>query len=229
MHYSDLLDLPHQLSLIILIVVLSAGFLMRAGVFFRLESAGLRPLYPDSWNVAQCRTLERFRRLIGLSLIPLWAVYLFIILSKPTNWSFGYLQVISLISMLAISYAWAVLLAIRNLKGLDAVPRSFLLLIGFLMLWWGTAFSAIGWMLAEASITPPIRVFSTSVYAEREMQRLIRTTGYLYPDHLQNEQSRQAENDRFAASPRGVRTGKLSGDGQAIRILSRRNDTRALS
>jgi len=201
MHYSDILDVPNQLSLIILIVVLSAGFLMRAGVFFRLESAGRRPLYPDSWNVAQCRTLERFRRLIGLSLIPLWAVYLFIILSKPTNWSYGYLQVISLISMLAISYAWAVLLALRNLKGLDAVPRSFLLLIGLLVLWWGTAFSAIGWMLAEASTPPPIRTFSTSVYAEREMPHLIRTTGYSLSGSSANEQSRQAEYDRFAASP----------------------------
>ena len=178
MHYSDILDVPNQLSLIILIVVLSAGFLMRAGVFFRLQSAGLRPLYPDSWNVTQCRTLERFRRLIGLSLIPLWAVYLFIILSKPTNWSYGYLQVISLISMLAISYAWAVLLALRNLKGLDALPQSFLLIIAFLVLWWGTAFSAIGWMLTEASTPPRIHVFS-GVYAEQEMPRPVQIALFL--------------------------------------------------
>jgi hypothetical protein len=71
MHYSDL-NLTTQLGLISLVVVLSAGFLVRALVFYRRESAGLRPLYPDSWNVAQCRTLERLRLLIGLGLIPLW-------------------------------------------------------------------------------------------------------------------------------------------------------------
>jgi hypothetical protein len=219
MHYSDFLDLPTQLSLIILVVVLSAGFLMRAGIFFRLESAGLRPLFPDSWNAAQCRALERFRLLIGLTLIPLWAVYLFIVLSTPTSRSYGYLEVISLISMLAISYAWAVLLAVRNLKGLDAFPRSFVLITAFLVLWWGTAFSAIGWLLAEASMPPPVHTFSTSVYAEREMPRLIRS---------QNAQSRQAEYDRLPASPWSP-DGEIVRCNNAIWILEHRQRTRALS
>jgi hypothetical protein len=168
MHYSDL-DLSAQLGLLMLVVVLSAGFLMRTLVFFRLEIAGLRPLYPDSWNVAQCRALERFRLLIGLGLIPLWGVYLFIAPSMPANWSFGYLgQVISLIAMLSASYAWIVLLSARNWKRLDVFPRSFLVIIAFLVLWWGTAFSAIGWMLAEASTPPPIRIFSGH-YAQRDV------------------------------------------------------------
>jgi len=159
MHYSDL-DLSAQLGLLILVVVLSTGFLMRTLVFFRLEIAGRRPLYPDSWNVAQCRALERFRLLIGLGLIPLWGVYLFIAPSMSANWSFGYLgEVISLIAMLSVSYAWAVLLAARNWKRFDALPRSFLLIIAFLVLWWGTAFSAIGWMLAEASTPPRVHMF----------------------------------------------------------------------
>ena len=162
MHYSDL-HLSTQLGLIGLVFVLWAGLLMKAAVYFRFESAGIRPLYPDSWNVAQCRALERFRLLIGLALVPLWAVYLFIVPSASTKWSFGYLQVISLIAMLSVTYAWAVLLAARNWKGLEAFPRSFLLIIAFLVLWWGTAFSAIGWLLAEASAPQPFRVFG--VYA----------------------------------------------------------------
>ena len=170
MHYSDL-HLSTQLGLILLVFVLWAGLLMRAVVYFRLESAGIRPLYPDSWNVAQCRTLERFRLLIGLGLVPLWAVYLFIVPSAATKWSFGYLQVISLVAMLSVTYAWAVLLAARNWKRLDAFPQSFLLIIAFLVLWWGTAFSAIGWMLAEASTPPTIHMFS-GVYAAREMPNL---------------------------------------------------------
>jgi hypothetical protein len=181
MHYSDL-HLSTQLGLIGLVFVLWAGLLMRAAVYFRRESAGIRPLYPDSWNVVQCRTLERFRLLIGLGLVPLWGVYLFIAPSMPANWSFGYLgQVISLIAMLSVTYAWAVLLAARNWKRLDAFPQSFLLIIAFLVLWWGTAFSAIGWMLAEASTPPKVHMFS-GVYAERETPRLIWATEYLLPD-----------------------------------------------
>jgi hypothetical protein len=187
MHYRDL-DFLTQLILIGVVVVVWAALLIRAVIFFRLERAGIPPSYPDSWNVAQCRTLERFRLLIGLALVPLWAVYLFVVPSMPTNWPFGYLEAISLISMLSVSYAWALLLAARDWKGLDAFPRSFLLIITFLLLWWGTAFTAIGWMFAEASAPKPFRVFG--VYAEREMPRLIRTTGYLSPVHQsQNERS----------------------------------------
>jgi hypothetical protein len=70
-------------------------------------------------------------------------------------------------------YARAVLLAARNWKGLDAFPRSFLVIVTFLVLWWGTAFSAIGWMLVEASASPPSRGISMRVYAIQEMPRLI--------------------------------------------------------
>ena len=167
MHYSDL-HLSTQLGLIGLVLVLWTGLLMKAVIYFRLESTGIRRLYPDSWNVAQCRTLERFRLLIGLGLVPLWVVYLFIVPSVSTKWSFGYLQVISLIAMLSASYAWIVLLSARNWKRLDMFPRSFLLIIAFLVLWWGAAFSAIGWMLAEASTPPPIRIFSGH-YAQHDM------------------------------------------------------------
>jgi hypothetical protein len=85
--------------------------------------------------------------------------------------------------MLSVSYAWAVLLAARDWKRLDALPQSFLVIIAFLVLWWGTAFSAIGWMLAEASTPPTVHMFS-GVYAEREMPRLIWTTEYLLPGSL---------------------------------------------
>src|SRR6266851_4059946 len=167
MHYSEF-DLPTELILISLVVVVWAALLMRAVIFFRLQSAGVRPLYPDSWNVAQCRALERFRLLIGLALIPFWGVYLFIAPSMPANWSFGHLgQVISLIAMLSASYAWIVLLSARNWKRLDVFPRSFLVIIAFLVLWWATAFSAIGWMLAEASTPPRIHMFS-GVYAQHD-------------------------------------------------------------
>ena len=171
MHHRDLNSLT-QLILIGVVVVVWAALLIRAVIFFRLESAGIPPLYPDSWNEAQCRALEKFRLLIGVALVPLWAVYLFVVPSMPTNWPFGFLEAISLISMLSVSYAWAILLAARNWKGLDAFPRSFMLTIAFLLLWWGTAFSAIGWVLTEASAPPRFHTLSPSAYAEREMQRL---------------------------------------------------------
>jgi hypothetical protein len=171
MLYSGL-NLSTQVGLISLIMAVMAGFLIRAVSFFRHESTGVRPLYPSSWNATQCRALERFRLLIGLGLISLWAAYLLVVPSMPTRWPFEYLGLILLLSMLSVSYAWTVLLAARNWSWLDAIPRSFVLMIAFLVLWWGTAFSAIGWMLTEASTPPTFHMFSPNAYAAGEMPDL---------------------------------------------------------
>jgi hypothetical protein len=166
MLYTDLSPSTRPI-LIGLVIVVQAALLIRATIFFRFERAGIHPLYPDSWNAAQCKALESFRLLLGLALIPLWAAYLFVAPSIRTNWPFGYFDLISLISMLSVSYAWTILLATRNWKVLEALPHSFLVMAAFLVLWWGTAFSAIGWMFAQASAPPPFRGFPSGVYAER--------------------------------------------------------------
>ena len=173
MHYGEL-DFLTQTILIGVVVVIWAALLIRVVIFYRLESEGAPPLYPDSWSVAQCRALESFRRLIGLALVPLWAVYFFVVPSMPTNWPFGFLEAISLISMLSVSYAWALLLAARNWKALDTFPRSFMVIIAFLVLWWGVAFSAIGWMLAESTGPLPFREPLSRAYAQRDTLPSIR-------------------------------------------------------
>jgi hypothetical protein len=181
MEYGELNFLT-EFILVGVVVVVATALLIRAAVFFRLERSGIVPSYPNSWNLTQCRALERIRLLIGLLLVPLWVVFLFVIPPMATNWSFGILEAISLISMLSVSYAWALLLAARDWKWLDAFPHSFLLTITFLAFWWGTAFTTIGVIFAEASAPRSFQVFG--VYAEREMPRLIRTTGLaaFFPD-----------------------------------------------
>ncbi len=181
MRYADL-NLSNELILVSLVVVVWAALLMRAAVFFRLERAGIRPLYPDSWNVGQRRALERFRLLIGLALVPLWAIYLSIAPSIPANSRFGNLEMPMLISMLSVSYAWTLLLAPRNWKRLDALPRSFMLMIAFLVLWWATAFSALGWMFATASAPPSFRMFTNGVYAGQDTPHATQVAEYLSPE-----------------------------------------------
>jgi hypothetical protein len=166
MRYADS-DPSTQLILISLVIVVGSALLIRATIFFRFERAGIHPLYPASWNAAQCKALESFRLLLGLALIPLWAAYLFVAQSIRINWPLGYFDLISLISMLSVSYAWTILLATRNWKVLEALPHSFLVMVVFLVLWWGAAFSAIGWMFAQASAPPPFHGFPSGVYAER--------------------------------------------------------------
>src|SRR5258708_3042749 len=70
MDYTDM-NLSTQISLISLIVIVWAGFLVRTVIFFRRENAGSVPQYPNGWNEKQCRALEPFRLLIALGLVTL--------------------------------------------------------------------------------------------------------------------------------------------------------------
>ncbi|WOH56049.1 hypothetical protein [Bradyrhizobium sp. BWC-3-1] len=180
MHHAEL-DLSTQFSLIGLIVVVGAGFLMRTAIFFRQESTGVRPLYPRRWNAIQCRALEGFRLLIGLGLITLWAAYLFVVPSMPPKWPYEYLAVVSLIMMLSVNYAWAVLLAARDWSRLDAIPHSFPVIIALLVIWWGTAFTAIGWTLREASAPPAFHILPVGFYADCDASNRPRDQNTAYP------------------------------------------------
>ncbi len=161
MRYADLSPSIQLLSYGLLAAVLAA-FLTRVVVFFHRDNSGARPQYPSAWSAAQCRVLECFRQLIGLALIPPWVLFLFILPSMPTNWPFGYL---ALISLLLLSHAWVLLLVPRRWKTIDAFSPSFWLTITFLVVWWGAMFTATGWMFANASASPPLRLPPVGVFA----------------------------------------------------------------
>jgi hypothetical protein len=156
-----------QFLLIGLLAVACSALVTRAVIFFHREKAGTRPIYPATWSAAQCRTLEYFRLLVGLALIPLWGSFLFIAPSMRTDWLSGHLNVGFLILLLWISDAWVLLLVPRNWGKFGAVSRSFWITITFLVVWWGATFTATGWMLVNVS-APPSGVIS-GAYAVREV------------------------------------------------------------
>jgi hypothetical protein len=136
-----------------LAVVLTA-FSARVVIFFRRDAAGVRPRYPISWTTAQAKTLERFRVVPGLALIPLWTGFLFLLPNAPTNWPFGFLV---LVSLLLMSHAWVMLLIPRGWHSIGAFAPSFQLTITFLAVWWVTMFAATAWIFSKAaSVTPAV-------------------------------------------------------------------------
>jgi hypothetical protein len=179
-----------QYLLIGLLAVAFATLLTRAMIFYHREKARIRPIYPSGWSAVECRTLEHFRTLIGVALIPVWGAFLFnapsvatitspngiywhspllgftlfITPSVPPNWPFGYyLNVIFLILLLLISNAWALLLIPQNWEKFGAISRSFRITFTFLVVWWTVTFTAAGWMLAtvaKASAPPPLHSVS---------------------------------------------------------------------
>ena len=149
-----------DLSPSILIGLVAVAFtilLTRAAVFFYREKTGLQPIYPSGWSAAQCRALEFFRLVVGLALIPLWGFFIFIVPSVQTNWPAGYkLDALIFIFLLFINDAWVLLLVPRNWQKFGAISRSFWIMFIFLVIWWGVTFTATGWMLAAAWISPPM-------------------------------------------------------------------------
>ena len=174
------LDLSHrsaQLLLIGLLAVVCSALLTRTMILFHREKGELQPIYPTGWSAAQCQALAYFRLLVGLAIIALWGSFLVIAPTMRTNWPFAYLDVIFLIFLVLVSNAWVLLLIPRNWKKFGAISRSFWIMITFLVGWWGAMFTAAGWMLVKASISPPLQNLSSSVYAALAVLPLTRTAG----------------------------------------------------
>ena len=81
-----------QYILIGLVAVALAALLTRAVVLIHHEKVGVRSTYPPTWSAAQCGTLEKFRLLVGLALIPLWGAFLF-----GAHWPFEFWDVFFLV------------------------------------------------------------------------------------------------------------------------------------
>jgi hypothetical protein len=154
-----------QIILAGLLVGALASLLMRAVVFLSRERSGMRHAYPKTWSEAQCRFLENFRLLVGLALIALWGAFLSIARTVQAKWSFGdELLVAFVILLLLKSNAWMLLLLPGNWEKFGALSRSFSIVITFLFVWWGVAFTATSWLFAVASASSQLRSVS-GVYA----------------------------------------------------------------
>lgn len=143
-----------QFILIGVLVVVWTALLIRTAAFVRLGIAGAILFYPESWKPSQCRMIEKVRLAIGVALLPLWTVYLQATSAMENFTGAKNLEAIALIAMISLCYAWTLLLPPRDLRKLDLIPQSFLMVVLFLALWWGAAFSALGWMFTSTLARP---------------------------------------------------------------------------
>jgi signal transduction histidine kinase len=159
------IDTQTPVVLIGLLAVSSVSLFLRSIVFFRRDRRGIRSTYPSAWSLAQCRAIERLRLVTGLTLLSLWGLFLFVAPTIATRWE-NYAVIAFLVLLLLISNAWLLLLLPRNWEGFGAMSRSFAIVITFLVIWWGMAFTATGWLLAKATTWPAPQLHTISgVYA----------------------------------------------------------------
>ena len=155
---------PTQLVLIGLVAVSSASLFLRAIVFVHREKRGVQSNYPGAWSTIQRRAIEQVRQVVGLALLALWGTFLSVAPAIETRWP-HYGVIVFVILLLLISNAWLLLLLPRNWEKFGAMSRSFSIVITFLVIWWGTTFTATGWLLVKAAAPQPLHTINGSYAA----------------------------------------------------------------
>jgi hypothetical protein len=150
MRYQDL-AVSTQILLVGLLALVLAAVVALAAIFFSRTFARVPQRYPRTWAEAQCWLLERVRLTVGVVLSLLWAALLVAIPHMPTNAPFGFLEVVLIVMLLLLSYAWIVLLLPRDWEALGVLTRHFSITITVLALWWSVMLGGTVWTLAKAS------------------------------------------------------------------------------
>lgn len=144
------LSLSTQIMLVSLLVLFLMAVIARSLIFVRRERKGFIP-YPLTWSSTQRLAFRYFRLAIGAAILILWGVFHFIAPSMPKTWPFSYIEAISLLVLLMVSYAWVALLAPATWGKAGSFSPSFRLTIAFFVVWWLTMFVAVGWMLSATT------------------------------------------------------------------------------
>lgn len=164
MQYSDL-NFPTQVLLIGLLIVLIGSMFLRVSAVLWRTRTHIPQIYPQSWTAAQCQLMNRFRLVVGMTLCALWLAHLIAAPRMPTNWPFGFLEVVSIVVLLLLTNAWLILLLPRDWNLLGALTKRFLLTLMTLGIWWTLMFGGTAWLLAKASSVPHLRMIFGPVVA----------------------------------------------------------------
>jgi len=164
MQYADL-NATTQVIIVGLLAFVGIAIAMRTANFLRREWAGEGTPYPSAWSSEQCRALEYFRRFVGIALLALWGTFLYIAPLMPTNFPFGYLETVSLLALLLLSYCWIAFLTPLNARRLRAYSPSFKLTFVFLTIWWVSMLMATGWMLSKTTASAHYRALPVGHFA----------------------------------------------------------------
>jgi len=169
MHYKNL-DFLTQVVLSSLVTVLVGAALIRAGAVLYRKMMQIPLRYPRSWTSAERRLMDRFRLGIGVTLTAFWAAYFLTVPLMPTNWPFGFFEVLSIAVLLVLTNAWIMLLLPRDWGELGVLTARFAVTITALGLWWGLMFGGTAWMLATLASKPtPRLIIGGPVVASAEL------------------------------------------------------------
>jgi hypothetical protein len=159
------LEFPTQVLLIGILLVLIGSMLLRVGAILWRKRTQVSQLYPRSWTADQCQLMDRFCFAVGMTLSTLWLAQLIATPQMPTNSSFGFVEMVSIMALLLLTNAWLILVLPRDWNLLGALTERFLVTLMTLAVWWTLMFSGTAWLLAKASSVPQPRLMFGPVVA----------------------------------------------------------------
>jgi hypothetical protein len=138
----ETLDLITRLGFWLVLALTAGGVAVQTTILLRRRRADAPNTFPRRWTSAQCRSVERFRMWAGLSLIPPWALLIWVI-----RWPVGTRDAVSLSLLLLMTQIWLSLLTPHDWDKLETV-KNFSLVMAVLVGSWTTMLAvAIGFFL----------------------------------------------------------------------------------
>jgi hypothetical protein len=98
-------DLITRIGLWAVLAVTAGGVAVQAAILLRRRRARVPNTFPRRWTSDQCRAVQRFRVWAGWSLIPLWALLIWL-----ARWPVGIRDTVSLCLLLLMTQIWLSLL-----------------------------------------------------------------------------------------------------------------------
>jgi hypothetical protein len=134
-------ELITRIGFWVLLTLTAGGVAVQTAILLRRRRARVANTFPRRWTSAQCRSVERFRVWAGLSLIPLWALLIWL-----ARWPVGVRDAVSLCLLLLMTQIWLSLLTPHDWDKQETV-KNFSLVMAMLVGSWTLMLAVATWSL----------------------------------------------------------------------------------
>jgi hypothetical protein len=140
----ETLDLLTRIGFWIVLALTAGGVAVQTAILLQRRRARVANTFPRRWTSAQCRSVGRFRVWAGLSLIPLWALLIWL-----ARWPVGTRDAVPLCLLLLMTQIWLSLLTPHDWDKQETV-RNFSLVMAMLVGSWSLMLVVTVWFFLRS-------------------------------------------------------------------------------
>jgi hypothetical protein len=137
--HRETFELITRIGFWVLLSLTAGGVAVQTAILLARRRGGVSNSFPRRWTSAQCRSVERFRVWAGWSLIPLWALLLWL-----ARWPVGVRDAVSLCLLRLMTQIWLSLLTPHDWDKQETV-KNFSLVMATLVVSWTLMLAVTTW------------------------------------------------------------------------------------